>query len=350
MTDTLTIINTNLNSIDEEKVSRIHDLLTEITGEVSDVQIFCCQELGRKDGIPRTPRIPPFFDAPPRINEEARSNLECRGVATYSDPNSSRHPVDQKSAEPENFVIPTTVHETVVTFHFYTKESNRNKITRFALIVVYVNQNRDKRKIKDDIVAIMESCKRVRVNKFLVLGDFNQTTVAIPGLREIEDENWTHKHHSEASPTKIDKLFTNLPDVRIVRIMKSLETKAIANPDLGHKTVMITVGGKPPTYRRTSINLGHLFQNHKKNVATLKENTPDWTKLWNKRNDSVCIIPEIDKACDKLYDFLELITKSASKTVETTGVAPHQLIQDSIDTAEENFRCDKKAKGFCDQM
>lgn len=346
MTDTITIINTNLNSLDEDKVSRIHDLLTEITGEVSDVQILCCQELGRKDGIIRTPRIPPFFDAPPRINEEARTDMECRGVCTFSDPNSSRHPTDQKPARPENFVIPTTVHETVATFHYYTKESNRNKITKFALIVVYVNHNRDKRKITSDIVAIMENCKRARVNKFIVLGDFNQTKVAIPGLREIEDENWTHQHHSEAAPTRIDKLFTNLPDVRIVRVMKSLETKAIANPELGHKTVMITVGAKPPTYKRTSINLGRLFQNHKKEIATLKGRTPDWANLWIDRNDSVAIIPKIDKACDNLYEYLEELTASASKTVETTGVAPHQLIQDSIDTAEENFRCDKKAKGF----
>ena len=76
------------------------------------------------------------------------------------------------------------------------------------------------------------------VKRFIGVGDFNTNPCEIDGLREIYCHDLFHQHNPDDNKTYIDKIFTNLANVR-VEALSPIE-KRLEN--CGHKAYLVSIG------------------------------------------------------------------------------------------------------------
>ena len=231
-------------------------------------------ECGRYDVI-----LAPFFGAPIGTDEGCEimqngSNIS-RGVCTYADPSTTRVFKNQD----KRFEVVTTIH-TFTEFQNCTNMSrNRGtKTTEIGIIVIYRNHAVTAKDLREHIERIIQDLNgKEGVRKIVVHGDFNDEDFHITGLKEYTHDDMKHKMDATSRAKAIDKVFSNIDNIRIAAVYPTCENKT-QNPEntIGHKSIVIEIGNKPaPVTRKVFIN-----KKHKKICGELKGVTPiSWQDL-----------------------------------------------------------------------
>ena len=208
--------------------------------------------------------LAPVFGGPTGNNKECQimqngANIR-RGILTFSDPNTTCLVPNLDN----NFEIVTTIHK-FTEFQSCTS-TNRNrgtKTTDIAAISVYRNQTavtaEDLRIYIQDIIKNLNG--KYGVRKYVVFGDFNDENfnLSIDGFREIAHDDMKHKMDSTSRATAIDKVFSNVENIRIAAVYPSCENKTQNEEHtIGHKSIVIEIGDKPePVEAKIFLNKKH---------------------------------------------------------------------------------------------
>ena len=193
-------------------------------------------------------KLAPGYDLPAATDDNVFVNCTDgnreynarRGVATYADIKSCFRlaPLDNTSE------IVTTVHE-------YTKKKSRGSVASYMCCInVYRLKNGDAPSSSDDIKKYIANQVKIARNNgihdFIVHGDFNDERFNLNNLdfRELTHPELYHKHHSHTAKRKIDKVFTNNENVRILEILDTCEFRSVNTENsLGHRGILLGIGG-----------------------------------------------------------------------------------------------------------
>ena len=191
--------------------------------------------------------LAPRFEKPECISDNTRIGVhlngefvdKSRGVVTYCDSNAdlvnSLKNMDSKS-------------EIVVSVHEYETMNRGKKMAKLVLFNCYRNTHESaiSASLQDMIKIIekkMKAARLVGLRNYLVVGDFNDEEFEIEELSEIIHPLLLHKHNQYTEERRIDKVFTNMKNVQIMEVFKTVENKMqVGSEWLGHRPYLIKVG------------------------------------------------------------------------------------------------------------
>ena len=186
---TFLIANTNTGSLNKDNTElhkRLHNTLTNIINSHPSLDVLTIQETNGYEV-----NIPPFFNDLPATNHDLLLD-HSRGVATYS------------TTPPTAIIkLPNTKSELLTTTHETTVKGrkNRKKTTKVAIINCYNNFNIDTETLLTDINNHTRHLEYVLgIQQIVIVGDFNEEHIIIPGYAELRHEDWYHKHHHGEQP------------------------------------------------------------------------------------------------------------------------------------------------------
>lgn len=222
---------------------QLYDSIAKICNEVDAVDILAIQECRTFKFEPK-----PFFDLPTADSSQVSwgaGSGGTRGTCIYAGNDCTK--IDLNDDKHEACAV-----------KFCYKDSNR-KNRQAVLINVYRNQSKDfTRTVAETVKFISSAINKIRydhgIGKVVVVGDFNSTSITVPGLREYTHGDMFHKANKNAGKKFIDKIFSNISDVEIVSILPTCENKhnQPGSEELGHKVITIRVG-KPANPQKTEI-------------------------------------------------------------------------------------------------
>ena len=255
------IASTNVGSLGNAPLSasniivrqQLHDGLARINNMHGGLDALALQECMNYET-----ELLPFFSLPTSDDSSVTFGKDCngkRGTCTYT--------------ADGNGNIPSTdsINEICSTIRSY--KNKRGDRVKFGLINVYRNQSADYERSSDTtLIGIKAAIKSLNDNKvflYLIVGDFNDPTFTIPGLRELRHDQLYHQANSSSSKKRIDKCFTNIQSCGILDIAESCENVHSYNDDgdktvsdFGHKLICLYVGSKPKKVQRSIINIPRL--------------------------------------------------------------------------------------------
>ena len=177
-----------------------------------------------------------------------------RGVCTYADPLTTRVIKNQD----KRFEVVTTIHTFIEVQGCTNVNRNRGtKTTEIGIIVIYRNHAVTAKDLREYIGKIINNLNGAeKVRKILVHGDFNDEDFYIPGLKEFTHDDMKHKMDSTSRAKAIDKVFSNMENIRIAAVYPTCENKTQnAEGNIGHKSIVIEIGKKTaPVARKVFIN------------------------------------------------------------------------------------------------
>ena len=311
--NTLLIFSTNVgsfgppNSAVRGNVYSVFNTIKDDFGKYPDVAGF--GECGGYDIV-----LAPVFGVPVGTDEGCEimqngANIS-RGACTYADPTTTR--VIQN--ENKNFEVVTTIHQFIEVQSCTNVNRNRGtKTTEIGIIVVYRNHAvtaQDLREYIEEIIRQLNGKHGVR--KIVVHGDFNDEDFFIPNLKEFTHEDMKHKMDATSRAKSIDKVFSNLDNLRIAAVYPSCENKT-QNEErtLGHKSIVIEIGKKSvPVARKVFIN-----KKYKTLCSDLNGVTPiTWQELASGGKEAISQASEILKGMIvQSVNACYITTKSKSK-------------------------------------
>lgn len=261
----------------------------------------------QKDGG-HTRNLAPVFNGPAATNKnypviaDDDGRTVSRGVATFTT-------TEVTAVPPSPGYLGPPVEITCTIHTFRSKYSRRNKRTRgkrsasnlqrnrrVAYFNCYKNQNKStkvgvshasNKQITDFIskqrVILRET---YHTGDIVVSGDFNDPSFKLFGLRELKNDSMYHRANPKTKKQYIDKIFTNIPTAKIIRVFQTCKNKqtvdadGMHHDDLGHKPVLISIDGDRNAQSTTKISwkklksLAHNF-NHGANLDPEKLKNPE---------------------------------------------------------------------------
>ena len=112
-----------------------------------------------------------------------------------------------------------------------------SKTHKTLLIYVYRNFCVPSSDLRDGINSVIAFARRVHnCYRLIIHGDLNDEnfTMLRDDIWNAEPAELTHKHRVTSRPTRIDKIMTNVRDLKVT-VYRSVETYATTNPECGHK-------------------------------------------------------------------------------------------------------------------
>ena len=195
------------------------------TKSFGNIDALLVQESGFNDFL-----AAPFFNGPISSNRNfSYQNFNPRGVCTYA-------------CNADAFIDPSNTSEISASIHPFNYKNSRNRVRRcdLGLLNIYRNHGQCVDDLVCQIQAMMNKMSVEQgIKKFVCTGDFNAEEVEIPGLQEFTHPLLSHLHNNSSEPTFIDKVFSNLKEIDVVRVDDSVENKGNG---LGHKFYIIKVG------------------------------------------------------------------------------------------------------------
>ena len=215
---------------DDNKVVRgnTFDLVTKIVEDDGTAPaVVCTQECGSFNF-----ELAPWYKKPIGTDENITIETEDgrdakRGVATYAKNGFCVEPPSSYVGPPLEFV--TTVHP----WTKHTKKGRQQK--KLCVMSAYRNCNkcipRASRASLQDYRRYVkhqkEALRLIGVRDMVIVGDFNDQNFRMSGYKELTHEKFYHKANPTAGKKKIDKIFTNCPDIKIKRVYNLTHTKTI---------------------------------------------------------------------------------------------------------------------------
>ena len=256
-------------------------------------------------------RLAPFYSEPVGTDSNViifQDNHEIkRGVCTYADPETTvlvESPCDDVE-------MVTTIHE--IMLNGTTLNRNRGcKPSSVAFINCYRNQTVvSSEYLRETILKQINILNgKYHVRKLVVHGDFNDPDFYIPDLIELHHPNMYHKADSTSKKSKIDKVFSNMENIKIAEVYETLENKVQNEEnDLGHKAIVIMIG-KREEWEQRDVFINRMYEAE---CTDFNGVTPwSWELLVKGGREA------IDLASDYLINVInDLVTRSKIKSHTT---------------------------------
>ena len=329
--------NTNTGTLNKENTglhNRLHDTLTEIINKHSQIDALTIQETNCYDVT-----IQPFFENLPHTNHTSRIEKK-RGVATYA------------TTEPTPISLPNTQSEIVTTIHIASNKGRggRKKDTKFAVINCYNNFHIETDKLLEDIDKYIKHLEYVhRIQQIVIIGDFNEDRIIIPGYAELRHQEWYHKHHEDSVKHTIDKCFANFNKIRILEVHNSVEATAITDPDCGHKVVVLILFDPPPVVERSVLSYKKVIKllADKTYLQTIKDTDFNWKNIETAvtNGDLTTAAQLIDQASNTLTTITaDIVQRCTIKTTVKANI--HYKIEQATDLIQSNEKNQNELKKF----
>lgn len=217
---------------------------------------------------------------------------------------------------------------------------------------------------EDEIVAITDSYSQKGVKKefglkifrqkysirnYIILGDFNTESSFNfgAGISEIFHSELYHKHNKNTKKTRIDRVFTNIPSVKISLVLPSIE--AINKGDqesnkLGHKVYAVQIG-ETRTKTKGDKEDASSFVSLKKLGKKVKSTNPILADI---DFDAVQQLDKMTKI-DTMNFMAENMNQEALKFIEDCkikrkgpGKKKNAILMSEVEKVEEQVLCGKK--------
>ena len=264
---------------------------------------FGCQECRRFDV-----RLAPLYSEP--VGTDSRVTILQdehdikRGCCTYADPLST------VTVDPPSFSVEmvTTIHEMMLNGTTLGRNKG-SKTTSVAFLNIYRNQtvvsSEYLRKMIIKQINVLNG--KYHVGKYVVHGDFNDPDFYIPNLIELHHPKMFHKADSTSKKSNIDKVFSNIENIRIAEVYDTLENR-VQNEEnnLGHKAILIMIGKRDESVER-DVFINRIY---KKECSNFHGVTP-WTWEDLVRGGTEAVVLASDYLTSVISD---LVTRSKIKS------------------------------------
>ena len=203
--------------------------------------VLCLQESKSSSVI-----LDPFFNGPITSNSTTGVKIP-RGVCQYVNPCHEVMAVDTGASCTEITAV-------IVKSRVMLKRAKGHKIMNTAFINSYRNIHKDDpTSLTKHVSEIERVCHLIR-NQYntrnqVIVGDFNATSVKIKDFREITHPRLYYQQRQHTAKRKIDKVFCNFENCRIIDVLQTLENKE--DKQYGHKAYLIQVGNEPTHVPKT---------------------------------------------------------------------------------------------------
>ena len=134
----------------------------------------------------------------------------------------------------------------IITSKQLSNKPNKGKRTgkkfhQTLFIYAYKNHTIASSDLRDAFNKILKHVRTFyNCGRFIIHGDMNDPNFRMdtPGLINVEPDELAHKHRSNTTPSAIDKIITNVRDLKITTY-RSVETYSNDHPECGHKIYLL---------------------------------------------------------------------------------------------------------------
>ena len=284
-------------------------------------------------------KLAPVFGLPIGMNDDAeiiQNGINIRrGVCTYS------YDLNNTVAVPNLFSdveLTTTIHTIIADKSCLTLNKNRgSKVMDIGIINAYRNQTVvSSEKLKKAIIATINMLNgKYGVRKLCVVGDFNDEKFSLPAiykLSEIKHPEMAHKADNKSGKKFIDKVFSNVENIRISEVFESCENKLQNEQrDIGHKVMCIEFGKVQPEVTRSKF----INRIYKEKCSSFKGSSPfDYQDLLDAGPEAIDVASEY---------LVEIISGFVSESTIKSKSGRRKNNKKALDMIEN----DESAKSTC---
>ena len=322
----------NVEGSKEEVLNGVHgkifDTIAKANNEVGQITELDLQETGNGDF-----EFPPYFQKAAARSTHVTTGEQGRGrrgVASFS--------IDSDVFE----VPPIDNHNEIV--GIIINDFRKGRRVKTGKINLYRNAHKDyNRSTSETITAIRKMIKRMttdyNVRRIAVVGDWNEEANVFLGsnFRELTHPELKHKHNNNTRETRIDRVFVNFSDARIVKVYPTFENKKTGDiENLGHKAYLVRIGDKENKEKKETVKI----ISAKKLKMIMKDNEPEFEI--NLKEDTERKEELIEQAAVEFTRKIEKLVDQAKVTVTKTKRKDHILISQCT-AGQDEIRHGKKA-------
>ena len=311
--------------------------LARINNKYGKVDGFFAQETNNYSA-----KLPPLLNFKPTETDEhvtfGRGQNGIRGVANWVKKN-------QKCKEDDDRILSQLPkdqrNEIAVSILRYANK--KRKTIPVAILNTYRNIHKQfERSENDTKKAVQKICEKLRqlgVRNYVLVGDFNSSTIKFNQMTKIHNSELFHKANKNSAKTYIDGVFTNMINVGFLEVGPTLEniqeSTDTENNLLGHKSYTLWIGGKPT---KEPVQTMKVAKQEKigKIAKMTKTNLPDLKLLENSEWDEFCDVQQIDILGEQLVNCMAKIKEKATATIRITAKErKEQIIFENVETSAD---------------